>query len=145
MGSEYGEFSLTSLCTVITRFSVGRRNLGRPLIPGKILLNYLEVTDRGKKEIKNRLLYDMGVEKNIDCLWVCLISNTRLITIDSQCFFICFLIRLVLLSCTKMKKMTSLQAVSKKLAMADLSGIEFLVTSPERIPGKPRHWLKLIT
>ena len=36
----------------------------------------------------------------------------------------------------KMRKMTSLRAVSKKLAMAGLSGTEFLVTSPERILGK---------
>lgn len=32
--------------------------------------------------------------------------------------------------------MTSLRAVSKKLAMAGLSGTEFLVTSPEHILGK---------
>lgn len=47
-----------------------------------------------------------------------------------------FLVRLVPLSFMKMRKMTSLQAVSKKLAMAGLSGTKYLVTSPERILGK---------
>lgn len=47
-----------------------------------------------------------------------------------------FLVRLVPLSFMRMRKMTSLRAVSKKLAMAGLSGTEFLVTSPEHILGK---------
>lgn len=51
--------------TVITRLSVGRRNLEMPLILDKILLNYLEVTGL------NGLLYGMSVENNIVCLWVC--------------------------------------------------------------------------
>lgn len=109
--------------TVITRLSVGRRNLEIPLIPDKILLNYLEVTGL------NGLPYGMSVENNIVCLWVCNYDRFSM-------FFICLLVRLVPLSCTRMKKMISLQVVSKKLAMAGLSGTGFLTTSPGHIPGK---------
>lgn len=62
-------------------------------------------------------------------------------TVHCQCLFLLFLIRLVPLSCTKMKRMTSLPAVSRKRVMVGLSGMGFLVTSLELIPGKPRAFV----
>lgn len=105
----------------------------------KILLNYLEVPSRGKQNKLSQkwtsLRYGRGKEYRLS--WVCMVNKHDLITIDSQgCLLTFFLIRLVPLSFMKMKKMTLLQAVSKKLATAGLSGTESLVTSPEHILGK---------
>ena len=65
--------------------------------------------ENNNKKIKNGLLCSTGVEKNIVCLWVCMINEHDFeITIDFQgCVLIFFPIRLVPLSCMKTKKMTS--------------------------------------
>jgi len=133
--------------TVIIRFRVRRSPKFRKVAySGEDFITEIAVkfqvventrTNKQTKKVRNGLLYGTGVKKDIVYVWVCMINKHDLITIDSQgCFLIFYLIRLVPLSFMKMKKMTSLQAVSKKLAMAGLNGTEYLVTSPERILGK---------